>query len=81
MCKRMIVIGMLLAVMVAVSGCQAVDGFFEDAAGISNAVRSKVTTPLADKAKTRDAEMTGEQLTRYHAEQAGRFAAFKPRGQ
>lgn len=77
--KNLLMVFVVL-VMVAVSGCNMADGFFEDVAGTSQAVRSKVTTPMADNSKARDAELTGAALTRYHAEQAGRFAAFKPRG-
>ena len=78
MCKIMIVMVMLV---VAVSGCNMADGFFEDVAGTSQAVRNKVTTPMADKAKARDAEMSGEAVARYHAEQAGRFSAFAKKEQ
>ena len=76
MCKS-IVIGMLVVVMmVATSGCNMVDGALEDGANTLQAVRDKVTTPMADKAKARDAKRSAKQLTRHHQEQAGRFAAF-----
>lgn len=75
MCKSILVMIMLVVVIV-VSGCQTVDGILQDTAGIANAIRQKVTTPMADKANARDAKTSGEKLTRYHAEQASRFATF-----
>lgn len=77
MCKKVLMVMVVLAVVVTVSGCNAVDGIFEDTVGTAQAIRSKITTPMADKAKERDAEMSGEKVARYYAEQAGRFASFK----
>lgn len=74
--KKMIVVMMMLLFAVVVSGCNAVDGFFEDTAGTAQAIRQKVTTPMADKAKARDADVSAKAVSRYHAEQASRYAQF-----
>ena len=74
--KKLISLVVLVIVVVSVSGCNMVDGALQDTAGTLNAVRAKVTTPMADKAQARDARIQGDQVGRYYAEQAGRFSAF-----
>jgi len=78
--KNVISLVVLVMVVVSVCGCNAVDGILQDTAGMANAAR-QITTPMADKAQARDASYSGARLSRYHAEQAGRFASFNNKEQ
>jgi len=77
--KKLISLVLMVVVVMSLSSCNSVDGMLQDSVGTLNAVRSSITTPMADKAQARDARVSGKQVARYHAEQAGRFAAFNSR--
>ena len=62
--KNVVIIMVLVAMLVAISGCQAVDGLVGDIKGSAQAIQEKVTTPLADKAKNRDDEIAAARLKR-----------------
>ena len=69
----LVVVVVLVAIMVATSGCGAVDGLVGDVAGTATALR-KWTAPLAAKARANDAEENAKWLTVWQAEQSA-FAA------
>ncbi len=61
-------LAVLALVLVAMTGCGAVDGLMEDVAGTATSLR-KWTAPMVERARAKDAEQDAKWLSIWQAEQ------------
>jgi hypothetical protein len=74
--KNVVLVLVLVAVMIAASGCQGADGLRNDTVGALNFIGEKILKPMAEKARARDAKITAKAQAEYHAKQAALYASY-----
>jgi hypothetical protein len=73
---KVVAVVMLVAIGIAMSGCQSADAMRNDMVGALNYVGETFLKPMSEKAQKRDADISAKKLATYHAEKASLYVSY-----